>query len=243
LQARRVGVTATGSRPTEFLAVFQKQKISDDLSRSRTFVRHSLRYDGCDVQPAPRKPDRRRIMHRTKISAVLLVVTILFAAVAADKPGHSEHKPSANKQVDSAFERFKGLAGDWEFASEKVEARKGRVAARFHLTAGGSALVETIFPGEGMEMVTVYHRNGEELMLTHYCHLGNQPRMRTNGVDDHGEVVFHFAGAGDLDLAKETHMHNARIRFVDPNHLHTEWELYRDGKAAEVHKLDLVRKK
>jgi hypothetical protein len=182
-------------------------------------------------------------MFRTKTSAVLLVTMSLFASASADHPGHSGHEPSGNKQVDSAFERFKGLVGEWRMASPKDESQKGKVAVRYHLTAGGSALVETIFPGEDMEMVTVYHRDGDELMLTHYCHLGNQPRMRTKGVDATGEAVFRFVDAGDLDPAKETHMHSARIQFVDANHLHSEWELYRDGKPAEVHKIDLVRKK
>jgi hypothetical protein len=183
-------------------------------------------------------------MYRTKISATMLVGMILFASVAADEPAHSGHKASVNsKQVDSAFERFKGLVGDWESADANDESQKGKIALRYQLTAGGSAVVETVFPGGDMEMVTVYHRSGDQLMLTHYCHLGNQPRMRTKGVDDNGELVFHFADGGDLDPAKDTHMHNARIRFVDANHLHTEWELFRDGKAAEVYKFDLVRKK
>ncbi len=183
-------------------------------------------------------------MGRTKIATTLLVGTILFASVSADEPGHSGRKPSENtRQVDSAFERLKGLVGDWESADAKNESQKGKIALRYHLTAGGSAVVETVFPGGDMEMVTVYHRSGDQLMLTHYCHLGNQPRMRTKSVDDNGELVFHFVDCGDLDPAKDMHMHGARIRFVDANHFSAEWELYRDGKSAEVHKLDLVRKK
>jgi hypothetical protein len=183
-------------------------------------------------------------MYRPKVSATMLVGTILFATVAADEPRHAGHKPSTNtRQVDSAFERFKGLVGDWEVADAENESQKGKIALRYHLTSGGSAVVETVFPGGDMEMVTVYHRSGAQLMLTHYCHLGNQPRMRTKGVDDNGELVFHFADGGDLDPGKDTHMHSARIRFVDANHFSTEWELYRDGKSVEVHKFDLVRKK
>ena len=183
-------------------------------------------------------------MYRPMISAAMLVGTILFASVAADERGHSGQKTSeSTKQVDSAFERLKGLVGDWEIADAKDESQKGKVALRYHLTAGGSALVETVFPGGDMEMVTVYHRSGDQLMLTHYCHLGNQPRMRAKGLDGNGELVFHFADGGDLDPGKDMHMHSARIRFVDANHFSTEWELYRDGKSAEVHGFDLVRKK
>ncbi len=150
-------------------------------------------------------------MYRTKISAITLLGTILVASVAADDPGHSGHKAFAHtKQVDSAFERFKGLAGDWEIVSTKDESQHGKIASRYHLTAGGNAVVETVFPGEEMEMVTVYHRDGDQLMLTHYCHLGNQPRMRTKSIDDNGELVFHFAGGGESGPGARTRTCMAR---------------------------------
>jgi hypothetical protein len=181
-------------------------------------------------------------MLRTKVSGTLLVGTILLASVAANEPGDHGRTPSIEKkQVDSAFERFKGLAGDWVIANPKSEARAGKIDAHYRLTAGSSAIVETVFPGEEMEMVTVYHRDGDQLMLTHYCHVGNQPRMRTKGVDSNGELVFDFVGGSNLDPAKDMHMHGVRIRFVDADHIHSEWQLYRDGKAAEVYKIDLVR--
>jgi hypothetical protein len=183
-------------------------------------------------------------MFRAKISGTLLVGTIVFASVAAKETRTSGHAPSTeSKQIDSVFERFKGLAGDWETASPKSEAQAGKIHARYRLTAGGSAVVETVFPGEDMEMLTVYHRDGDQLMLTHYCHVGNQPRMRTKGVDGNGDLVFDFVGGGNLDPAKDMHMHSLRLRFVDADHVHSEWQLYRDGKAAEVYKFELVRKK
>ena len=92
-------------------------------------------------------------------------------------------------------------------------------------------------------MVTVYHRDVDQLMLTHYCHVGNQPRMRTKGVDDFCELFFDFAGGTNLDPARDTHMHSLRMRFIDADHVHSEWQLYRDGKAAAKYEFDLVRKK
>ena len=56
--------------------------------------------------------------------------------------------------------------------------KKGDLVARYAVTAAGSAVVETVFPGTEHEMVTVYHADGSDLVLTHYCMEGNQPRMR-----------------------------------------------------------------
>jgi hypothetical protein len=164
--------------------------------------------------------------------------------LGAGEPCCDGKKPgSATPDANARFERLKGLVGEWQIADSNDKAQKGQLAARYHLTAGGSALVETIFPGEDMEMVTVYHRDGDQIYLTHYCHIGNQPRMRTASSDSTDELAFEFAGGTNLDPAHDTHMHNALIRFSGPDQLHTEWQLYRDGKAAEKYKFDLVRKK
>ena len=183
-------------------------------------------------------------MHRLSIWGALLasVVALLVTGAGQDKC-HDQKSSADTGAASAAFERLKGLVGEWEVASSGGKAQKGTTAARYHLTAGGSAVVETIFPGGEMEMVTVYHRDGDQIMLTHYCHVGNQPRMRTQKVDDGAELVFGFAGGSNLDAAQDTHMHGLRIRFVDSDHIHSEWELYRQGKFAEKYQSDLVRKK
>ena len=47
----------------------------------------------------------------------------------------------------------------------------------FRVTAGGSAVEETVFPGTEQEMVTLYFVRDGRLQLTHYCMAGNQPHM------------------------------------------------------------------
>jgi hypothetical protein len=183
-------------------------------------------------------------MYDSRILGAALVCTAALALTGAGESGCHDKKATADKSgVNLSFEKLKGLAGDWEIASPKSGVQKGKVMARYHLTSGDSAVVETVFPGEGMEMVTVYHRDGDQIMLTHYCHVGNQPRMRTKGIADSGELVFDFVDGTNFDPATDTHMHDARIRFVDADHIHSEWQLYKDGKAAEKVEIDLVRKK
>jgi hypothetical protein len=175
---------------------------------------------------------------------MLLMGTVLLASVAADEPGSKAKKPATNgKEASSAFERLKNLAGEWQLAAPGDEAERGKTTVRYRLTARGSALVETLFPDTDKEMVTVYHRDGDQVVLTHYCCCGNQPRMKAQDGSAKDELVFEFAGGTNLNPAKDPHMHGYRVRFVDADHLHGEWQFYVGGKAAEKHTFDLVRKK
>ena len=52
----------------------------------------------------------------------------------------------------------------------------------FRMTAGGSALMSEIH-GHGPEnMITMFHMDGDRLLMTHYCGAGNQPRMKVISV-------------------------------------------------------------
>jgi hypothetical protein len=73
--------------------------------------------------------------------------------------------------------------------------------------------------------------DGGRLLLTHYCMAGNQPRMQARAFNpESGELEFQFLDAGNLPDPNAGHMHNARFRFVDNNHLVSEWEFYENGQ-------------
>ena len=114
----------------------------------------------------------------------------------------------------------------------------------YKVTAAGSAVQETMFPGAPHEMVTIYHLDGDQLVLTHYCAGGNQPRMKLldAGAKDSKVLAFRFAGGTNM---KETdpHMDAARLTLVDAEHLQEVWSSVKDGKPAEEAIFDLTRKK
>ena len=117
------------------------------------------------------------------------------------------------------------------------------MALSVRVIAGGSAVVERQFPGTPMEMVTVYHLDGDEVMLNHYCMLGNQPRLKATMGDEKDTIVFNFVSATNLASKNDPHMHEGKMTFVDKDSIRSTWTKFVDGKAAEDHSFEMVRKK
>jgi hypothetical protein len=169
----------------------------------------------------------------------LLIALVCFSFVGLFFAHAGEHQ-SASYTGSPEFERMKKLVGAWEGTSDMgKEGEKVRV--EYRLTAGGSALVETLFPGSPEEMVSVYHDRAGKLAMTHYCMFHNQPRMTLSKADPHMlELVFAKKG-NDIDPAKENHMHGLRITFTDNDHIVQKWTLFEKGKDKGGVTLKLTR--
>jgi hypothetical protein len=161
-----------------------------------------------------------------------LAAAAAVAAVAAAPPATAPPSP--------ALDRFKALAGDWVAAEDGAMSKKGDLVARYAVTAAGSAVVETVFPGSAHEMVTVYHADGPDVVLTHYCVEGNQPRMRAREARG-PRVEFAYDGGTNIEPGRDKHMHSASFEFVGPDEIRNEWTELADGKPVFVAKSHLVR--
>ncbi|HKB04315.1 MAG TPA: hypothetical protein VKD90_18975 [Gemmataceae bacterium] len=168
-----------------------------------------------------------------------LAAIALAAGARAD-----DHKHAAKGDANPALEKLKKLAGEWVAVDDKGKPTD-QVVSVFKVTAAGSAVHETIFPGAAHEMVSVYHLDGKDLLMNHYCALGNQPRMKLDPKGKPNELKFVFAGGTNLDPAKDMHMHEGSITLVDDDHIEWTWSGYADGKKAEGHtvSMKLARKK
>jgi hypothetical protein len=166
------------------------------------------------------------------LAAFTLAIGIAANAKAEDK----------EKAKTSQFDMLKALAGEW---TGKADHGKMTHDAKvvYKVTSGGSAVVETIDPGGEHEMVTVFTQDGDDIVLTHYCMLGNQPRMKAGGGNGGKKLVFKFAGAGNLKSDKEPHMHDLTIEFIDADHIKSTWTFYQDGKEDSKADFDMKRKK
>ncbi len=128
---------------------------------------------------------------------------------------------------DDAWKQLLSLAGEW------YGAEAGRTATvTYTVISGGSALMESMkMPAPEPDMVTIYHRDGDGLVATHYCSIGNQPRMRAPGLSADGKSIrFRFADITNLTKPDGGHIRHLTVTFDDANHFTQEWISYSKGK-------------
>ena len=168
--------------------------------------------------------------------SAVVIALVLAAGAAAAAPAPAPARPTS-----APLERFKTLAGEWVAAEDGDMVKKGDLVARYAVTASGSAVVETVFPGSEHEMVTVYHADGPDLVLTHYCMEGNQPRMRARGAQG-SRFEFAYDGGTNIDPKRDRHMHSATFDLASANEIRSEWSELAEGKPVFVARMHLVRK-
>ena len=149
----------------------------------------------------------------------------------------------------TAFEQLKSMAGTWrgmphgEGIDTEAEAAKGNEAVHeFRVSAAGTVVMETMSPGTDHEMINMYHIDGEDLMLIHYCAAGNQPKMRLDREHSTAtKYIFDFAGGTNLDPAVDHHIHSAAIEWGEGGKVKSVWKGYSGGKEAGVMTFKLAK--
>ena len=130
------------------------------------------------------------------------------------------------------FEKLKALVGTWK----STEANGKAVMVSYKLVSSNNSLMETLEMGEEKgNMVTMYHLDGDKVMMTHYCSIGNQPRMRLEiSGKDENKLVFKFVDATNLKSKDDAHMHKLTFSIKDPDHFSQEWVMLAKGKEDPV---------
>ena len=132
--------------------------------------------------------------------ALLALLLVALTATAAQ----------AAISAADAFASLQKLQGEWRGPAMQKDMPPGH--SIYRVTAGGSAVQETIFPGTKMEMLSVYHMDKGRLLMTHYCALGNQPRMKLNTRKSTArDLVFDFDGGTNLNVHRDMHMHSLTL--------------------------------
>ncbi len=86
--------------------------------------------------------------------------------------------------ADDRLEFMKALAGEWVAEGEELNGKY-----EFRVTAGGHAVEEREMIDTPMEMLTVYHLDGGDLVGTHYCMMGNRPRVIGSALSENSKRI------------------------------------------------------
>jgi hypothetical protein len=156
-------------------------------------------------------------MHMKLLRTVITITAVLAAVL-------STNFAVAESDAHKSFEMLKGMEGNWVGKNNQGQP----LEISFRMTAGGSALMSEIH-GHGPEnMITMFHMDGDRLIMTHYCGAGNQPRMNVVSADAKS-VSFEFFDGTNIGPGAG-HMQHVTFTQPDADHHTEEWVFLDHGK-------------
>lgn len=163
-------------------------------------------------------------------------VFVMLVAIVSAGPGFA-----GGVEASAVFDRLKSLAGTWEGTPEaqgEIEAgehENAKVKHVFEVSAAGTVVMETMGPGTDHEMINMYHLDGNDLVLTHYCAGGNQPTMKLDReMLADGKMHFGFTGGSNVDPAVDDHIHSATLGWNEDGSVVSDWTAWSGGEEAAV---------
>lgn len=144
---------------------------------------------------------------------------------------------NATAQATDVFNQMKSLVGTWV----KTDAPDSNFSVAFELTANDSVLIETWLRGDKKHSLTLYHLNGNELIATHYCPQGNQPRLQMSKDSKPNHVEFSYLDATNLNSLDDSHQHSLGFDLSDSANKILRKESYLNKDGEEFSEMVLVR--
>ena len=169
------------------------------------------------------------------LSKTIIALATLFLASSA----HAAGTPASQM-----LERLVALKGDWTGTLEWSGARtdKGMLEASYYVTGNGSAVVENLIMEGKPSMTSVYHLDGEDLRMTHYCAARNQPRLKADKIEENA-ARFAFVDVTNVGPKNKGYVEGATIRIVDADDVIIEFVFQGGGpRAVETIKLHRVQR-
>jgi len=159
-----------------------------------------------------------------------LILCLALLTLAAPALAASKSQPE--------FDQLKSLAGNWE--GPATDAKPAHI--NYQVVSGGTAVMETIQGKSAALMITMYHLDGDQLMMTHYCMANNQPRMRADAATSSPtSIKFKLVDVTNLASPDDGHMAGLTIDFKDADHVTTHWTWSQKGvetvEAFELHRI------
>src|SRR5258708_30371944 len=117
----------------------------------------------------------------------LKVPWIFFGCAAATISALLAEQTESSK----ALGQIKALIGNWSGTFQWTGGRNdsGSMNATYYVAGNGSAVVENLMNQSVPVMTSVYHLDGPDLRMTHFCRAQNHPRLKPRHIHlDHGAI-------------------------------------------------------
>lgn len=145
---------------------------------------------------------------------------------------------SGQTKEGAAFDKLLSLAGDWEGTVAWSGDVPSPISAHYHTTGNASAVVEDLSTG----MTSIYHLDGNDLRMTHFCAAQNQPRLKATAfAPENSAITFSFLDITNLSSPGGGHVQGLEIKFLATDHITLLFHFVSNGKEKDE-LVDLKRK-
>lgn len=187
-------------------------------------------------------------------ASLALVLGLAGSTAAQSKKGRPKAAAGAPEAIvydaASAMAFLTTTSGEWHPGTGGQHEHGGAAApvgspqnvVSVKTKAAGSAVVHTYRAGTPGEMETVFHMDGDQLLLTHYCALQNAPILKFVKSDKPGELKFVFQGGTNFDPKVDAHLHESTFQIMDNDTIEQRSTVFANGVASPELKSVLHRK-
>ncbi|MGH9713319.1 MAG: hypothetical protein ACRD5M_08475 [Candidatus Acidiferrales bacterium] len=155
---------------------------------------------------------------------------ICMFALGAIAAGVLVAQEKLRMKAPPAFETLKMLVGTWEGPNPEGGIERDVI----RLISNGTAIEEIVQARQDNQMVTIYAPDGERIAMTHFCSIGNQPRMGTKATTaNQKEFDFTFSGGTNIAGPDDPQMNHLLLRIVDKDHFIEVWGFSMKGKVQQ----------
>ncbi|HJP58955.1 MAG TPA: hypothetical protein VJ865_03125 [Gemmatimonadaceae bacterium] len=164
------------------------------------------------------------------MKSFLTGLAAIGAVLMASTSTSAQSAVRATNSSERTFKQLASLVGVWEGVEDGVPFQ-----VSYTLSGAGTALMEEVRPGDPKAMLTLFTVDGDHLVATHYCVVGNQPQMVSGVPDDlHKGVVFTLARVTGMKTPDAWHNTGLTFTLDDNDHLTQRWTYLYKGQAGST---------
>lgn len=169
-----------------------------------------------------------------KIKYILSIVT-LMGWVIGTSPVYAQ--TAAPKEAETAATHtpvnlvtLAPLIGKWK----NKENKESKLTISFEMIANDTVMVETWARNGKTRSLTLYHQDGTDLIATHYCPQGNQPRLRMTADSQKSYIAFAFQDSTNLESIEDNHQHSLSLKLPTATSDFIRTETYLSAKGEDT---------